>query len=52
MNAETIDLYWEIGGEIYRQRQEKGCGKSIVYVLSNELQKDFPGAKRYSAANL
>ena len=52
MNAETINLYWEIGEEIYRQQQEKGWGKSIVQVLSNELQKEFPGAKGYSAANL
>lgn len=52
INAETINLYWEIGREIYRQQQEKGWGKSIVQVLSNELQKEFPGAKGYSAANL
>ena len=48
----TINLYWEIGEEIYRQQQEKGWGKSIVQVLSVELQKEFPGAKGYSAANL
>lgn len=51
-NAETISLYWEIGEEIFRQQQEKGWGKSIVTVLSKELQKEFPGAKGYSAANL
>lgn len=52
MNAETINLYWEIGEEIYNQQTEKGWGKSIVQVLSKELQKEFPGAKGYSAANL
>ncbi len=52
INSETINLYWEIGEEIYRQQQENGWGKSIVQVLSNELQKEFPGAKGYSAANL
>lgn len=52
MNTETINLYWEICEEIYRQQQKKGWGKSIVQVLSNELQKEFPGAKGYSAANL
>lgn len=52
INAETINLYWEIGEEIYRQQEEKGWGKSIVNVLSKELQKEFPGAKGYSAANL
>ena len=52
INAETIKLYWEIGEEIYRQQEENGWGKSIVQVLSKELQKEFPGAKGYSAANL
>ena len=52
INSETINLYWEIGEEIYKQQQEKGWGKSIVQVLSRELQKEFPGAKGYSAANL
>ena len=52
INAETIELYWEIGEEIYRQQTEKGWGKSIVQILSKELQKEFPGAKGYSAANL
>lgn len=38
INSETINLYWEIGEEIYRQQKEKGWGKSIVGVLSRELQ--------------
>lgn len=52
INAETIELYWEIGAEICRQQTEKGWGKSIVQILSKELQKEFPGAKGYSSANL
>lgn len=52
INSETINLYWEIGEEIYKQQEENGWGKSIVQVLSKELQKEFPGAKGYSAANL
>lgn len=52
INAETINLYWDIGEEIYRQQEENGWGKSIVQILSKELQKEFPGAKGYSAANL
>lgn len=52
INSETINLYWEIGEEIYRQQEENDWGKSIVQVLSTELQKEFPGAKGYSAANL
>ena len=52
MNAETINLYWDIGKEIERQQKERGWGKSVVKVLSDSLQAEFPGAKGYSAANL
>ncbi len=52
INSETINLYWEIGEEIYKQQEEKSWGKSIVNILSKELQKEFPGAKGYSSANL
>lgn len=52
MNFETINLYWDIGKEIYIRQKQHGWGKSVVEVLSNELQKEFPGAKGYSAANL
>ena len=52
INLETINLYWEIGKEIYRQQEQNGWGKSIVQVLSKELQKESSGAKGYSTANL
>ena len=52
INSETINLYWEIGEEIYKKQKENGWGKSIVQLLAEELQKEFPGAKGYSAANL
>ncbi|MDR1541633.1 MAG: DUF1016 N-terminal domain-containing protein [Clostridiales bacterium] len=35
----------EIGEEITRQQEEKGWGKSIVDVLSKELQEEFPGVQ-------
>lgn len=45
VNTTLINLYWGIGEEIYNQQQEKGWGKSIVEVLSNEIQKEFPRSK-------
>ena len=39
VNTELIQLYWEIGEEIDRQQREKGWGKSIITILSKELQK-------------
>ena len=47
INSETINLYWEIGEEIYRQQQENGWGKSIVqcyqmsYKKSSREQRDI-----------
>lgn len=52
INEQTINLYWEIGEEILHQQETKGWGKSVVTVLANELQKEFPGAKGYSLGNL
>ena len=52
VNKELIQLYWEIGEEIHNQQQEKGWGRSIVEVLSKELQKEFPGVQGFSARNL
>jgi len=52
VNKELIQLYWEIGEEINNQQNEKGWGKSIVEILSKELQKEFPGVQGFSARNL
>jgi predicted nuclease of restriction endonuclease-like (RecB) superfamily len=52
VNAELIQLYWEIGGEIDRQQREQGWGKSVVEILAKELQKEFPGVQGFSARNL
>ena len=52
VNTTLINLYWGIGQEIYNQQQEKGWGKSIVEVLSQEIQKEFPDVKGFSARNL
>lgn len=38
INSETINLYWEIGEEIYRQQEENDWGKSIVQVLSTGIR--------------
>ena len=52
VNTELIQLYWDIGKEINRQQDQKGWGKSIVEILANELQKEFPGVQGFSARNL
>ena len=52
VNKELINLYWEIGEEINNQQSAQGWGKSIVEILASELQKEFPGIRGFSSANL
>jgi len=52
VNSELMLLYWEIGEEINRQQTEQGWGKSVIEILSKELQKEFPGVKGFSTTNL
>ena len=52
VNVGLLQLYWEIGEEICIRQNENGWGKSVVEILSKELQKEFPGNTGYSARNL
>jgi len=52
VNIELLTLYWKIGHRIDFRQREQGWGKSVVEVLSKELQKEFPGDRGYSARNL
>ena len=52
VNSELMLLYWEIGEEINRQQREQGWGKSVIEILAQELQKEFPGVKGFSITNL
>ncbi|MFP3091257.1 PDDEXK nuclease domain-containing protein [Treponema sp. TIM-1] len=51
VNTQLIQLYWEIGRGI-SEKQGESWGKSIVPVLSGELQKEFPGISGFSERNL
>jgi predicted nuclease of restriction endonuclease-like (RecB) superfamily len=51
VNLQLINLYWEIGKSI-SEKQVENWGKSVVPVLSKELQKEFPGIGGFSATNL
>ena len=37
---------------IVERQEEEGLGKSVVKMLSEDLQKEFSGIKGFSAANL
>lgn len=52
VNKELIQLYSDIGKMIVEKQEQKGWGKSIVEILSQDLQKEFAGTQGYSARNL
>jgi predicted nuclease of restriction endonuclease-like (RecB) superfamily len=57
INAELIDVYWQIGQEILRRQAEEGNrrgrgGPKIVERLSADLRSAFPGARGFSVRNL
>ena len=52
VNKELIQLYWDVGNKIVEKQTVLGWGKSVVETLSADLQKEFPGIRGFSAANL
>ena len=52
VNKELTLLYWRIGKEIQKRKQELGWGSKVVDFLSQDLRHEFPGMKGLSTRNL
>ena len=52
VNAELINIYWEIGAYVSKRVQSVGWGKSVVADFSAFLQARYPSAKGFSAQNI
>ncbi len=52
VNAELIQLYWEIGKMIVQKQKESKWGSKFVEQLSKDLKKEFPNMNGFSRANL
>ncbi len=57
INAELVDVYWQIGHEILRRQTEEGPERGrrtpgVVQRLSTDLRAAFPGARGYSVPSL
>jgi len=52
VNKELISLYWDLGKRIVEKQEDCSWGKSVVETLAKDLQKEYPGIKGFSAANL
>ena len=52
VNKELILLYWRIGNEIIRRKQELRWGSEVVKQLSLDLKHSFPEMKGFGERNL
>lgn len=52
VNKALIGIYRDIGKAIIGKQEKLGWGKAVVESLAEDLQKEFPGLKGFSAANL
>ncbi|KAF0238426.1 MAG: hypothetical protein FD181_1076 [Prolixibacteraceae bacterium] len=52
VNRELILLYLKIGSKISIQTKEQAWGSKVIEQISNELQRELPGLKGFSAPNL
>ncbi len=52
INYEMLDLYWNLGVAICEKQKQAKWGDAFLKVMSNDLQKAFPGVSGFSVENL
>lgn len=52
VNAELIQLYWEIGRGILEKQQRHGWGTKVIDTLARDLRSAFPHMRGFSPTNL
>jgi len=52
VNKQLISLYWDIGKKIVEQQKKLDWGKSVVELLSKDIQMEYPGVHGFSSFNL
>ena len=52
INAELIDLYWNIGKYISNKIEKAEWGDSVVLELAKHIQQNEPGIKGFSDKNI
>ena len=52
VNYELLDLYWNLGKEIVEKQKQFFWGDGFLKTLSEDLRKEFPNMKGFSAENL
>lgn len=52
VNAELVQLYHRLGGEIQQRQEAQGWGAKVIERLARDLKDAFPDMKGWSASNL
>lgn len=52
VNAELVQLYWELGQEILNRQQVEGWGARVIERLAKDLREAFPDMSGFSRTNL
>jgi predicted nuclease of restriction endonuclease-like (RecB) superfamily len=52
VNAEMIQLYWQVGQLIAERQFQEGWGKGVIPRLERDINNEFPEIKGFSARNL
>ena len=52
VNAELVQLYWDIGRIIAARQQQEGWGAAVIPRLSRELLNELPEVKGFSERNI
>ncbi len=52
VNHELVHLYWNIGNSILLHKNQHGWGAKVIKRISEDLRREFPEIKGFSARNL
>ena len=52
VNAEMIEMYWQIGKYISEKTINNGWGKGVVIAFADFLKQTYPSASGFSAQNI
>ncbi len=52
VNEELLRLYWELAQMIVLKQKESSWGDNLIEQVSNDLKREFPNMKGFSATNI
>lgn len=52
VNAELLNLYWDIGRQLDAWQRERAWGSAVVEQMAQDLQASYPGMKGFSRTSL